>query len=209
MRHKKALIVALVAAATVVSAASLALLAVDTAGGAHNAKAAEHSGPTSTGVQDTGREVTRVAAVLPDYTLEYLAQNVPYAIKGNVTDIVKVPPQVDDLGVVDVFTDVVVRVDEDLLGKYTEKTITLRVRGGDTGNGVVVVDGAPDFKIGEPVFVLVAEKEPGSIYGNNYYVAGMQHGKYSLDEAGNALSKDPSKNTSYKNLKDAVAGAKE
>lgn len=78
-----------------------------------------------------------------------------------------------------------------------------------TGNGVVVVDGAPDFKIGEPVFVLVAEKEPGSIYGNNYYVAGMQHGKYSLDEAGNALSKDPSKNTSYKNLKDAVAGAKE
>lgn len=152
--------------------------------------------------------MSRVAAALPDYTLDYLAQNVPYAIKGNVTDIAKVPPQVDDLGIVDVFTDVVITVDEDLLGKYTEKTITLRVRGGDTGNGVVVVDGAPDFKIGEPVFVLVAEKEPDSIYGNNYYVAGMQHGKYSLDDAGNALSKDPSKNMSYENLKEAVAGAK-
>jgi len=55
----------------------------------------------------------------------------------------------------------------------------------------------------------VAEKEPGSTYGNSYYAAGMRHGKCSLDEAGNALSRDPSKNTPCKNLKDAVTGTKE
>lgn len=207
MRYKKTLVVALVAAAAV-GATTPALLAVEPTEGASGAEAAAPGELAPAGTPDAGREVTRVAAALPDYTLDYLAQNVPYAIKGNVTDIAKVPPQVDDLGIVDVFTDVVITVDEDLFGKYTEKTITLRVRGGDTGNGVVVVDGAPDFKMGEPVFVLVAEKEPDSIYGDNYYVAGMQHGKYSLDEAGNALSKDPSKNMSYENLKEAVAGTK-
>lgn len=150
----------------------------------------------------------RIASSLPNYTPSYLAQNVPYAIRGNVTDIVKVPPQTDDLGIVDVFTDVVITVDEDLFSKYVEKTITVRTRGGDAGNVVFTVDGAPDFKLGEPVFVLVAEKEPDSIYGDNYYVAGMQHGKYRLDEAGNALSKDPSKSIPYDTLKDIVTGAK-
>ena len=74
--------------------------------------------------------------------LEYLAQNVPCAIKGGATDIAKVPPQVDGMGVVGAFADVVVGVDEGLPGKYAERTTALRVRGGGTGNGAAV-DGAP------------------------------------------------------------------
>lgn len=148
-----------------------------------------------------------IGTSLPDYPLWYLAQNAPYAIRGNVSDIVKVPAQTDELGVEDVFTDIVISVHEDLFDKYVEKTITVRVQGGETAYGLVVVDGAPDFKLGEEVFVLVAERSQGSIYGDSYYVAGEQHGKYRVDPSGNALSKDPIKSTSYEDLKDAVEQA--
>lgn len=149
----------------------------------------------------------RIGTSIPDYSLQYLAENVPYAIKGNVTGIVKVPPQTDSLGVTEILTDVVINVHEDLFDKYTEKTITVRIQGGEADGALVVVDGSPEFTLGEDVFVLVAERSPGSIYGNSYYVAGEQYGKYSLDANGNAINKDPLKNISYESLKDAVERA--
>lgn len=49
-------------------------------------------------------------------------------------------------------------------------------------NTKVVSDTAPKFEIDEKIFLFVAEKEPDSIYGDNYYVAGLELGKYNLND---------------------------
>lgn len=198
MKHTKYAAACMALASVAVAAAILA---------APDMGAAEQDAPPPAASVTDAPPTVHVGASLPDYSLQYLAENVPYAIKGNVADIVRVPPQTDDLGVTDILTDVVINVHEDLFDKYTEKTITVRIQGGEAGDALVVVDGAPEFKLGEDVFVLVAERAPGSIYGNSYYVAGGQHGKYNLDANGNAINKDPLKNISYESLRDAVERA--
>ena len=194
-------------AVLVAAAAALAISPLDGMDGQPEVPAKETAADHHPADSAAPLHTVHIGTSLPDYPLRYLAQNAPYAIRGNVTDIVKVPSQADELGVEDVLTDIVISVHEDLFNKYAEKTITVRVQGGETGYGLVVVDGAPDFKLGEEVFVLVAEKSPGSIYGDSYYVAGEQHGKYSIGADGNAISKDPIKSTSYESLKDAVERA--
>ena len=208
MKHTKYAVTCMALASVAVAVAVLAS-PVAGAGGQHATSTVDlpatglHPSTASAAALPT----VRIGTSLPDYSLQYLAENVPYAIKGNVTDIVKVPPQTDSLGVTDILTDVVINVHEDLFDKYTEKTITVRIQGGEAGDALVVVDGSPEFKLGEDVFVLVAERAPGSIYDNSYYVAGEQHGKYNLDANGNAINKDPLKNISYVSLKDAVERA--
>lgn len=149
-----------------------------------------------------------IGSALPDYPVEYLAENTPFAIKGKVIELVEVPTQIDEVGIGNVFTDVIIDVKKDLSGQYTDDTITLRVQGGSIGNADYVYGGAPEFTVGEKILVLVADKEPESIYGDNYYVAGMQHGKYNLDEDGKAKNKDSTKDTSLKSLEDKVKKSK-
>jgi len=55
--------------------------------------------------------------------------------------------------------------------------------------------------------VIVAEKESDNIYGNNY-VAGLQHGKYDLEENGIAINKDPGRNMPTELLEKIIANAK-
>lgn len=150
-----------------------------------------------------------IGSALPDYPIEFLAENTPFAIKGKVIDLVDVPIQIDEVGIGNVLTDVVINVKKDLSGQYTDDTITVRVQGGETDTAKYVHQHAPEFAIGEKVFILVADKEPESIYGDNYYVAGLQHGKYNLDEDGKAKNKDSNKDTSLKSLEDKVKKAKQ
>ncbi|CAE6502227.1 MAG: hypothetical protein QXE84_08195 [Candidatus Nitrosotenuis sp.] len=146
---------------------------------------------------------------LPDFPVEYLAEKTPYAIQGTVSDMISVPVQYDEVGIANVFTDVVIKVTKDLNQQYTDDRITVRIQGGQTDKYNFVYESSPTFTIGEKVFIFVAEKEPNSIYGDNYYVAGLQHGKYNLDEEGTAKNKDPNRNTSVKSLEETVKKAKE
>ncbi|MEM2923778.1 MAG: hypothetical protein QW560_05140 [Candidatus Nitrosocaldus sp.] len=41
-------------------------------------------------------------------------------------------------------------------------------------------DISPEFSIVERVLLFIADKEPNTIWGDNYYLAGMKLGKYSL-----------------------------
>lgn len=152
------------------------------------------------------REIYMTGSSLPDFSVEFLAANTPFAIKGTVIELSQVPIDEDAL-VIDVFTDVVVDVDKDLSGKYTDDTITVRIKGGETEAARYVYESSPDFKIGEKVLLLVADKEPDSIYGDNYYVAGLQHGKFTLDD-GQAINKDSNRNISEKSLEDKITKAK-
>lgn len=155
------------------------------------------------------KETFRIGSSLPDYTVEVLAENTPFAIKGKVIDLVQVPVREDALGVKDVFTDVVIDVNKDLSGKYTDDTITVRVLGGETETAKYVYDSSPEFALGENVLILVADKAPESIYGDNYYVAGLQHGKYNLDEEGKAKNKNSDRDMSEKSLEDKIIQAKQ
>ncbi|PIY90179.1 MAG: hypothetical protein COY74_02895 [Nitrosopumilales archaeon CG_4_10_14_0_8_um_filter_34_8] len=154
------------------------------------------------------KETVLIGTTLPDYTVEFLAENTPFAIKGKVIDLVQVPVQYDDAGGWNIFTDVVITVQDDLNVKYTDDTITVRVQGGETNKAKYVYESSPEFVIGEKVFILVSDKEPESIYGNNYYVGGLMYGKYNLDDPDKAKNKDPDRNMSVKSLEEKIKTAK-
>ena len=154
------------------------------------------------------KETIRVGSSLPAYPLDYLAENTPFTIKGKVVEFQKVPISYDVAGIPNIMTDVVIKVQKDLSGQYTDKTITLRIQGGETEDAIHVYEGTPEFVLGEKVLVLVADKAPKSIYGDNYYVAGMVYGKYSLDN-GDAKNHDSNRNMSEKSLEEKIKKAKQ
>lgn len=155
------------------------------------------------------KETVLIGSSLPDYTLEYLAENTPYAISGVVIDMIPVDEQTDELGITDVFTNVVIDVTKDISAQYTEDTITVRIFGGETDTRIYQYEHSAEFAIGEKVLILVAEKEPQSIFGDNYYVAGLQHGKYNLDEDGTAKNKNSDRDMSEKSLEDKIKEIKQ
>lgn len=119
---------------------------------------------------------------LPYYPMEFLAQKSVYVIKGTVAETKPVPTTFNEFGSPQIYTDVVLNVEEDLHKKYTDKQITIRMRGGISENYKIVSDSAPTFNVGENVLIFVADKEPQSVYGDNYYVAGLKLGKYSISD---------------------------
>jgi Phr family secreted Rap phosphatase inhibitor len=154
-------------------------------------------------------ETVIVGSVLPNYPIDFLAENTSFAVKGKVIELIQVPVQYDVVGIGNIFTDVVIDVKRDVSEKYTDDTITVRVQGGETNNAKYVYESSPEFTVGEMVFILVADKEPESIYGDNYYVAGLQHGKFTLDENGNAKNKNPDRDMSEKSLEDKIKKTKQ
>ncbi len=96
----------------------------------------------------------------------------------------------------------------DFNGKYKQDTITVRVLGGLNNDYNMVYKNSPSFVVGDEIFIFVSEKEPNSIYGNNYYVAGLQHGKYIL-ENGMYVNVDSDKNIPEKMLDVIINSVKE
>ena len=159
---------------------------------------------TVSGGTEQVAEVVTLSGALPDFPVSYLAEETTYAIKGTVIQIKSVPVQYDVAGMPNVFTDVVIAVEKDLKGLYVEDTITVRVDGGQADGYTVVSEIAPEFEVGEEIFIFVGDKENDSIYGDNYYVAGLQHGKYNLDVDGKAKNKDPARDISEDELKELI-----
>ena len=67
-------------------------------------------------------------------------------------------------------------------GEYPDKEISVRIHGGQLGELRTVAHLSPSFKQNERVLFFVADKEPNSIWEDNYYVAGLHLGKYSLTD---------------------------
>jgi hypothetical protein len=87
-----------------------------------------------------------------------------------------------------IFSDVTITVEEDLK-KNAQNTITVRTIGGqmtiERPDGkqeivTVVSDTYPVFTPGERVIVFINDKEPHTVWGDNYYIAGAKLGKYEL-----------------------------
>lgn len=126
---------------------------------------------------------TEIRGSMENYSVDFLAQNTPYAIVGLVKQIT--PIIVEDEGSKRVFSDITLDVQKDLNGNYKEKQITVRISGGSVDGITTVSDVDADFQKNERVLIFVAEKEPDSIWGDNYYVAGLYQGKFKLSN-GNA-----------------------
>lgn len=145
---------------------------------------------------------TVITGSVHDYSIEELSQGATYAISGKVKQIESTIVIRDDRQYV--FSDVTINVKDDLFGNYNEKEITVRIQGGQVDDISTVSHVDASFEKNERVLVFVAGIEPNSIWGDNYYVAGMFTGKFNLDENGDA--KKSFDNTKYveKDLKDKI-----
>jgi hypothetical protein len=127
---------------------------------------------------------------LPVLSVDELSKKSKYVIIGTVTGTPKQSISIDEEhSVTRIFSDVTIAVEEDLKQSYTQNTITVRTIGGQmtierpdgkTETVTVVSDTYPVFAPGERVMVFVNDKEPHTIWGDNYYVAGAKLGKYEL-----------------------------
>ena len=130
--------------------------------------------------QNENQTVDQMKGTLKNYSVEELAAGTPYAIVGEVKQIT--PILVDTEIGERVFSDVTIQVQQDLNNKYSEKEIIVRVLGGEVETRKTISHFSPTFEQNEKVLFFVAEKEPNSIYGDNYYVAGLSVGKYSIQQ---------------------------
>lgn len=128
----------------------------------------------------------KISGSLDNYTLDELTSNSKYAIIGTVEKIIPVAveknyPQ-EDKTEVTIFSDIQVNVEQDLFGEYHESQISVRIHGGQLGDMKTEAELSPNFNKNERVLFFVADKEPHTIWGDNYYVAGLYLGKYSLSD---------------------------
>jgi len=159
-------------------------------------------------IQSSGQETISIqySSSLPDFPVEFLAEQSEFAIKGKVVSITSLPVQFYS-GIPSINTDVTIDVEKDLFGKYTGKQITVRISGGEFDNYKISSDASPTFEVGKKVLVLVHEPEPESIFGDSYYVSGWELGKYDLSD-GQAKNKRSDKNMSESDLTTKVQKAK-
>ncbi|MBI5145781.1 MAG: hypothetical protein HZA84_01010, partial [Thaumarchaeota archaeon] len=128
--------------------------------------------------------VIHAYALLVPYTAEDLAKLSKYIIIGKVIDIKPTIPdekaiQLDNLSVF--LYDVSIKVEDELKDQYTDDTIKFRIMS-DRNIGFLSksIEDSQKFQIGERVLVFLADKEPESVWGDSYYVAGVTMGKYVL-----------------------------
>lgn len=126
------------------------------------------------------RTLVVTSEAMPDYTSDYLAKATKYSIVGKVSQILPSTIVVGSDGTQRIFTDVVINVEKDINGRYKDKKISVRTMGGTVGDITMISESSPTFSVGERVLIFVAEKEPESIYGNEYYVGGLEKGKFTL-----------------------------
>lgn len=129
--------------------------------------------------------IQEIKGSMDNYTLEELASGTKYAIIGTVKQITPVIIEKNSGehgNYKTVFSDIKIQVEQDLNGLYTEKEISVRIQGGQVGNLKTIAELNPTFKVNERALFFVADKEPDSIWGDNYYVAGLHLGKYNLND---------------------------
>jgi hypothetical protein len=128
-----------------------------------------------------GKKTIVLDGKLPSFTVDDLAKRSKYLIIGTVTDITSTQPIVDELHTVTkIYSDVTVKLENDLTGQYTGNQITVRIQGGETDTVRVISEIDPQFAMGQRVLLFVADKEPDTIWGDHYYVTGLKLGKYDL-----------------------------
>lgn len=149
---------------------------------------------------DDQKETIVLNSTIADRSLDSLADEASHAILGVVTQI---NPMTQNLTGDNrtVFTNVVIAVNENLKGTYYEAPlITIRFEGGETEDLIAINKDAPRFEVGESIFVLVNEPEPGGIHDDNYSLVGLYQGKYKIEKSGFAENRDYDRRSSLEEM---------
>lgn len=164
--------------------------------------------------------IQTVSVSMIDIPLEMLAEHADYAIVGEVISIdpvVYTDPDraakkkaVDNSEVIildkEILSDVRIKVEEDLFGKYDEHFITVRIPGGEIPGQKTVHEASPEFALGERVIIFVANGQSYSVSPDNYTVLGLEQGTIRLGEA--VVSKFANSNTTEETIKDEIKSLK-
>lgn len=102
----------------------------------------------------------------------------------------------------EILSDVTIKVEEDLFGKYNEKLITVRVPGGEIPTQKTIHDQSPTFVIGERVILFVGNGQSYDISADNYTVLGLEQGTIKLGEK--VESKFANDNTTESKIKNQI-----
>ncbi len=111
--------------------------------------------------------------------LDEISEIAEYAIIGTVEKMtpvrVDMPKESDEDRV---YTDVTIKVKEDLFGKYTDEQISVRILGGQANGFTMTTDFEPKFTIGKDVLVYVSEISDGYTYNDYRFVVGHSQGTF-------------------------------
>ena len=122
-----------------------------------------------------------VSAAIYEHTLNELTQKAEYAIVGTVKETtsirVDMPKESDEDRV---YTDIIINVEEDLLGNYNGSQISVRILGGETETMIMTTDFAPNFVEGNRVIVLISDISDGYTYKGHHFVIGQKQGVFDL-----------------------------
>lgn len=136
---------------------------------------------TNAFTQPPSKKVVYVTGELPSLTVDDLAKKAKFIIVGTVAGSSAPIVSIDEVSTTTkAYTDVTINVEKDLKNQYTGNQISIRLQGGETDTVKVISENDPAFTAGERVLVFVNDKEPNTVWGDNYYTAGMTLGKYSL-----------------------------
>ncbi|MCE2508839.1 MAG: hypothetical protein J4G04_06035 [Nitrosopumilaceae archaeon] len=140
-------------------------------------------------------KATILNATMDDRPVEELAAEATHAVFGVVTQIDTVLHNATATSITTingtaingtepvrktVFTEVTIVVNEDLKGAYNATLMTLRFEGGVVDNLRIINPAAPQFELGEYVFVLAGEPD-----GDGYHpIIGQINGKYTIEGEG-------------------------
>ena len=137
-------------------------------------------------------DVTVLNATMDDRPIEKLAADATHAVFGVVTRVDTTLYNVTTINGTaingtaingtesvreTIFTEVTIVVNEDLRGAYNATLMTLRFEGGAIDSLRIINPVAPQFELGEYVFVLVGEPDEEGYYP----IIGQVNGKYTIE----------------------------
>ena len=135
-------------------------------------------------VEAQSETLIHAGGALPKFTVDFLSKETKHAIVGTVVSITPAEKVVnEEYSFTRIFSDVVIDVEKDLNSNYDGKQIAVRIQGGTMDGVTMTSENDAEFEVGEKVLIFLGEKEPDSIWGDNYYVAGLEGGKYSLSNS--------------------------
>lgn len=116
----------------------------------------------------------------PGYKVEGMSKFAKYIVIGKVKSITSTVDKDEIHSSTKVFSDIVIDVEREFTNTYDGKEITFRTLGGIVDN--IKADTVPSslLKVGDRIIVFLADKEVGSIWGDNYYVIGLTEGLYKI-----------------------------
>ena len=164
--------------------------------------------------------IQHTSMTMSNVPMGMLSEHAEYVIVGKILDITPVVYIAPHLAIMkennknpdvtihekEILSDIKIKVEEDLFGKYNGTTITVRIPGGEIPSQKTINDHSPTFVTGERVIVFVANGQSYHISPDNYTVIGLDQGTVHLGDK--VISKFADNTTTEKQIKNKIISSK-